>query len=60
MKIEESINYAVFYIESKLEEYMDTGEDDKFIALYEEWRELYTDDDYLFFYITDTFGKQNV
>ena len=60
MNLQESINYAIFYTESKLEQFMDEGEDDKFIALYEEWREFYTQDQYVFFYILDSFGKQNV
>jgi hypothetical protein len=60
MNIHESINYAVFYIENKLEEYMDTREDDKFMALYEEWREFFVEDEYKFFYTLDTFGKDYV
>ena len=60
MNLQESINYAIFYAESKLEQFMDEGEDDKFMALYEEWREFYTQDEYVFFYIIDSFGKQNV
>ncbi len=60
MNINESINYAVFYIENKLNEYMDTREDAKFIALYEEWKEFFTEDEYKFFYTLDTFGKDYV
>ena len=60
MNIHESINYAVFYIENKLEEYMENGEDDKFMALYEEWREFFLEDEYKFFYTINTFGKDYV
>ena len=60
MNIQESINYAVFYIENKLEEYMENGEDDKFMALYEEWREFFLEEQYKFLYTTNTFGKDYV